>query len=212
MIASITKTYVSAAILRLVELDKIELDQSIQDLLPAERVKGLQKAGYMIADITVAHLCSHTSGIKDYVGTDHYQGSTLGQADKEWARDEQIGLALSFPPSSRAGAQFEYSETNYLLLSEILEQQTGLAFYEAIRQLHKYQQYELNETWFVMLEKAPNHLRSLTHQFASEYQVESSSLHPTLVLDCNKFNFPHHLKYPTEPSVGYFAFRPRQMT
>lgn len=181
-IASMTKTYVSAATLRLVELGKIALDQPIAELLPTNTAKALHNAGYSTDSITVAHLSSHTSGIKDFVFTDTYQSATLNEPDREWTREEQIALALKFPPKGQPGEKFEYSETNHLLLGEILEQQTGLTFYEAIRKLLKYEEFGLNETWFATLEKAPDHLAPLVHQFAGEYHVESATLHPTFDL------------------------------
>lgn len=182
LIASITKTYVAATILRLVEKGNIFLNQKIDGQLSAPTQKLMEKAGYLLGEISIAQLCSHTSGITDYVNTEAYQSETLENPDHVWTRDEQIALALSMPISDVPGAKFEYSETNYLLLTEVIETQTGIPFYVAMRDLLSYGQQGLNETWFVMLEEAPPHLSPLAHQFAGEFQVESHALHPSFDL------------------------------
>lgn len=66
LIASNTKTYVSAAILRLVEDHIIKLDDSIADLLSDKTHELLVKDNYNLKKITIRHLLSHTSGIHDY--------------------------------------------------------------------------------------------------------------------------------------------------
>lgn len=182
LIASITITYVAATILRLVEKGNIFLNLKIDGQLSAPTQKLMEKAGYLLGEISIAQLCSHTSGITDYVNTEAYQSETLENPDHVWTRDEQIALALSMPISDVPGAKFEYSETNYLLLTEVIETQTGIPFYVAMRDLLSYGQQGLNETWFVMLEEAPPHLSPLAHQFAGEFQVESHALHPSFDL------------------------------
>lgn len=182
LIASMTKTYVAAAVLRLVEGSKIQLDQSIEGLLSESTLQLLKHNGYPIEHITVAHLCTHTSGIVDYVSLEAYQQATLADQGHEWTRDEQIALAMSKAPSLAVAEKFEYSETNYLLLTEIIERQTEKPFYTALRELLHYQSHELTETWFVSLEEAPKHLSPLIRQYATEFQVESYDLHPSFDL------------------------------
>lgn len=177
LIASITKTYVAAAILKLVESGDLRLDESISELLASKTAQLLEEAGYGLEQITVAHLCSNTSGIMDYVSTEKYQNATLNDPNHVWTRNEQIALAMATPASKLPGSEFEYSETNFLLLTEILEEQTGQPFYASMRQLLGYAQHELKETWFVDLEATPEHLTPLVHQYAGEYQVESQTLH-----------------------------------
>ena len=63
LIASTTKTYVSASILTLVESEELELNQPINK----KAKKLLKKSGYSVDEITIKHLLSHTSGIPDYV-------------------------------------------------------------------------------------------------------------------------------------------------
>ena len=89
LIASITKMYLSATILRLVEKGQIQLDQPISELLSKKRVAQLQNVGYATHQITVAHLNSQTSGIYDYVNTQLYQSKTTSEPNYIWNREEQ---------------------------------------------------------------------------------------------------------------------------
>ena len=65
-IASNTKTFVAAAILRLYESDLLDIDQVIKRYLPDHYNRLLVNAGYRMDKITVRHLLTHTSGLFDY--------------------------------------------------------------------------------------------------------------------------------------------------
>lgn len=181
LIASVTKTYVAAATLKLVESGKLALDTSIEQLLSTKTANLLQETGYNLKGITLANLGTHTSGIETYVDLPYFQDLTHSEPNRIWTRDEQIALAMTIEPKKQPD-EFSYSETNYLLLTEIIEQQTGLPFYESIRELLGYQRHNLKETWWVDLEKAPEHLSPLVHQFAGEFKVESYTLSHTVDL------------------------------
>ena len=62
-IASNTKTFTAAAVLRLVEQNRLALDTPIDGLLAPETVDALLAGGYRPDAITVRHLLVHTSGI-----------------------------------------------------------------------------------------------------------------------------------------------------
>src|SRR4051794_9361846 len=65
-IASNTKTFTAAAILRLVEQGRLTLDMPIADLLAPETTDALRSGGYRPEVITVRQVLQHTSGIYDY--------------------------------------------------------------------------------------------------------------------------------------------------
>jgi len=178
LIASNTKTYVSAAILKLVENQKLELDQPITDLLHKKTKTLLIKSGYNVNNITVKHLLSHTSGISDYVN-DAYFSFIDENPDYNWTRDEQIELAMKIANPIEAGTSFAYGDINYLLLSEIIEQKTNLPFYIAIRELLDFKGNQLNSTWFFNLEDSPLNTLPLAHQYANKYNWDSYNLNPS---------------------------------
>ena len=157
LIASNTKPYVAAAILRLVEKGQISIDQPIKNLLSKKTRQLFLKKGYDLNVITVKHLLSHTSGIHDYVDDAYFE--FVNQHPKyEWKKEEQIKRAIENGIPQKVGEKFSYGDINYLLLAEIIEQKTHQPFYAAIRNLLKYNELGLTKTWFIDLENIPNKL------------------------------------------------------
>jgi len=175
LIASNTKTYLSATILKLVENKKLQLNQSITNVISEKTKKLLLKSGYNLDKMTVRNLLSHTSGITDYV-TDSYFSFVGKNPDHQWTRDEQIRLAMKTAKPLEPGKTFVYGDINYLLLSEIIEKKTGKSFYIAIRDLLDFKKLNLNATWFVDLEKKPANALTLAHQYSSTYDWDSFEL------------------------------------
>jgi len=178
LIASMTKTYVSAAILRLVEEGHFDLKDPIQDLISNKSRNLLIADGYDLKSIKVGNLLSHTSGIFDFVDSPKFQKMTQSEPEHEWTRDEQIAMGIEDgDPIAKSGTTFRYADLNYLLLTEIIENKTKLPYYQAIRELLRYEMFGLNNTWFNLLEPTPEDSRQLIQQFATGYQVESYTLH-----------------------------------
>jgi D-alanyl-D-alanine carboxypeptidase len=65
-IASVTKPFVAAAALRLVEDGRLSLDDTVATLLAGEYEELLRRGGYDTEVITLRHLLTHTSGIYDF--------------------------------------------------------------------------------------------------------------------------------------------------
>lgn len=114
-IASVSKQFTASAILLLADNGKM----SIEDTL-ASHVPGLPQWAEMV---TVSQLIHQTSGIPDYIGLLEDAGfaytdrTTQEQAVQALAKVSQ----LEFEP----GSQFEYSNSNYLLLADIVQQVSG---------------------------------------------------------------------------------------
>jgi D-alanyl-D-alanine carboxypeptidase len=167
LLASTTKTYVSAAILRLVEQNKISLDSSVDTLISAKSRKALSDDGYDLSKIQIKHLLSHTSGIYDYTNSKTFNEKIEFQPDYRWTRDEQIKLAADEgDPVAEPEKVHKYCDTNYLLLTEIIEKLTGKVFYIAMRELLKYEELKLSSTWFYTLENTPVHLKPFITQYS----------------------------------------------
>lgn len=129
-IASVTKLYVTAVIMRLVHEGKIELEDTIGKYLPGEYMEGLHvyKGVDYSNDITVQHLISNTSGIPDYFFHKQADGKRSASAlmegqDSSWPLEKSIKmvkeLTPNFPPGKKGRAS--YSDTNYQLLGKIIE-------------------------------------------------------------------------------------------
>ncbi len=183
LIASITKTFVAATILRLHEMALIDLNAPIDKYLTSSTVAVLQSDGYRTNEITVTQLLNHTSGINDYVETESFLQKTKSDVQYQWTRDEQIQLAVSeLDPVDDPGKQFRYSDTNYLLLTEIIEHLTQMPFYEAMRTHLNYNQLQLNHTWFVDLEAVPDNTLPLVHQYYSSQGLDTYQISKTFDL------------------------------
>ncbi len=176
-IASTTKTYIAAAILRITEEYNLKTSTPIAAVISEKSNALLTKAGYKTHLISVANLVTNTSGIYDYVNTQAYQSLTQSNPKHRWTRDEQIALAISNGNYIEdAGERFAYSETNYLLLTEIIEHFTKKPFHIAVRDLLKFNQFNLNHTWFLLQENKPLQLPDLVEQTATGYNVNSYTL------------------------------------
>jgi D-alanyl-D-alanine carboxypeptidase len=111
-IGSISKQFVSAAAMILVQEDRLGLDDPIHQYLPDLPSEWL--------GVTVRHLLTHTSGIPDYeeIRTYDVYGFRL-------TPEEIIQIAHSRPMDFEPGEGWFYSNTGYFLLSMIVERIEG---------------------------------------------------------------------------------------
>jgi D-alanyl-D-alanine carboxypeptidase len=126
---SITKTFVATVVLQLVAEKRIGLDDSVERWLPGVVPNG--------ANITVRQLLNHTSGLYDYKDTLPMPPSPefYELQYRTWTATEQIERALANPPVfDKPGTQYDYSNTNYLLIGEIIEKVSGRTYAEEIEQ------------------------------------------------------------------------------
>jgi CubicO group peptidase (beta-lactamase class C family) len=114
-IASLTKQFVAAAIMQLVEQDSINLDEPVTSFFP--------EAPESWQDITIHHLLNHTSGIPDYEGP-----------SQSVTQDELVSHLKDMPLWFEPGTQFRYGSSGYRLLCTIIERQTELACGEYLQQ------------------------------------------------------------------------------
>ena len=162
-IASITKTFVSATIFRLIEKGKLDLYQPIKSLVPERTRILLNERGYNLDSITIAHLLAHRGGMPSMV-TKKWREILKQNLKYNWTRDEQIRDALLMNTKGKIG-DFEYSDLNYSLLSEIIEEETGMSFFLAISNLLKFDEIGLDNTWFYSLELGPKGTEERFHQY-----------------------------------------------
>jgi D-alanyl-D-alanine carboxypeptidase len=124
-IASMSKTFTAALILRLVEEGKLALDDPAAPLLPA--LPGLK----IDPRITVRMLLDHTSGIADFFFGAGVDKALLAQRGATWtlARTLKYVGPRTFPP----GHGWNYSNTNYLLLGLIAARVGGAPVADQLR-------------------------------------------------------------------------------
>jgi D-alanyl-D-alanine carboxypeptidase len=165
-VASVTKTFVAASMLRLHEQGRIGLDDPIARHLPAEYVQVLRGDGYAVDSITIRHLLTHTSGIHDYATDERYFAAVLGDPTHRWTRMEQVRAAMEWgQPHFSPGAGYHYSDTGYILLGEMMERITGQPMAQAFRALLPFERLGLDETYLESLEPAPAAAAELSHPY-----------------------------------------------
>ncbi len=126
-VGSITKTFVATVVLQLADEGRLRLDDPVQRWLPG--------AVPNARNITVRHLLNHTSGLYDYRLTLPPPGTQafLDNRWRTWTATELVHRAVAHPPTSRhPGKEFAYSNTNYVLLGEIVQKVTGRTYGEEI--------------------------------------------------------------------------------
>ena len=176
LIASITKMYVSATILRLVENGKLSIDQPVGNLLTPRTKNLFEQHGYDPGLIMIKHLLSHTSGIRDFINQKYIDLVNKNKSHR-WTRDEQLELTIKAgPPLGKPESVYSYSDANYLLLSEIIESITEQPFYTAMRALLDYESLNIHNTWFPTLEEKPGETKPLVHQYWGEVNWDSRDL------------------------------------
>jgi CubicO group peptidase (beta-lactamase class C family) len=122
-IASITKTFTSAMILKLVEQKKLALTDRVSKFYP----------GYPHGDsITIEHLLTHTSGIWDYTRDDDFRNNK--QINGSVHVEELIKFFKDKPLDFAPGTAWAYSNSGYYLLGYIIQKLTGMPYEKAVRQ------------------------------------------------------------------------------
>jgi D-alanyl-D-alanine carboxypeptidase len=171
-IASVTKTFTSAAILRLYEAGRLGLDDPIADQLPEAYVSILRAGGYEPGRITVRHLLTHTSGIYDYAADPRYHTAALADPTRRWTRMEQVRSAMEWgSPRFEPGIGYHYSDTGYVLLGEMLERLTGESLARSLRTLIGFGRLGLGGTYLESLEPVPPGAGELSHPYYGDADV-----------------------------------------
>ncbi len=171
-IASNTKTYVAATVLRLVEDGHLSLDAPLGGLLPSELAAILRDDGYDLEAIRLRHVLSHTAGLADHSGDDRYGEAIIADPHHRWTREEQVRRCADlFDPLGPAPAPFRYSDTGYVLLGAVIERATGRSLAAAMRSELALDRLGLHRTWWETLEPAPSPALPRAHQHIGEHDV-----------------------------------------
>ncbi len=119
---SITKQFTAAAIMRLVEQGKINLDDPITTHVPGYNTQG--------REITVRHLLTHTSGIKSYT---EIKRIMVEEPEREFTRHEMLEMVQNEPLAFEPGTKSVYCNTGYYLLGMIIEKVSGKGYCEYLQ-------------------------------------------------------------------------------
>lgn len=122
-IGSITKQFTAIGILQLIEQGKISLQDSLHQFIPDFPRKD--------HTITIEHLLTHTSGLKEYMVIDH-PDPYIKRHDLslQIIIDHFKNAPLDFEP----GTRYAYSNSGYAILGRIIEKVTGKPYHEYMKE------------------------------------------------------------------------------
>jgi len=165
-VASVTKTFVAAAVLRQAEQHRLSLAAPIERFLSPSSDALLRRGGYVPARITVRMLLDHTAGLFDYASSDAYDTLNVTNPERNWSASDQLVFAVEHGrPLAAPGTEYHYSDTGYVLLGEILERATGQPLAAAVRDSIGFARLGLDHTWWERLEPSPRGVGARAHQY-----------------------------------------------
>lgn len=177
-IASNTKTYVAAALLRLVEEQRLALSDPLGKHLPAHLDQLLRRDGYDTDVITIEQVLSHRAGLNEHPAVASYAARLRTDPRYRWTREEQLQwLVDSLNPIGPPGAQFRYSDSGYTLLGAIIERYTTQPLGPAVRRLLDFDRLGLRSTWWETMEPVPAGTAPRAHQYLAgfdSYDIDPS--------------------------------------
>jgi D-alanyl-D-alanine carboxypeptidase len=138
--------------LQLVEEGEFSLDDRLNEHIPFGRLEGIGNA----PQTRVRQLMNHRSGIYDVVSDQNFYLSILDQPDKEWSSEEILDHARNGDPYFGQGGGERYSNTNFTLLSLVMEKATGKEHQALLRQ-RIFRPLGMDETYYDPHEELPEH-------------------------------------------------------
>ena len=122
-IASISKLYVAVATAKLVNDKRLSLDKTLADYLPElkGRIENAER-------ITLRMMVMHRSGIPNLTDTPNFW------TDPPKSNKEGLELVLDLPADFEPDTKYSYCNTNFLLISEIIDQELGYNHQQYIKE------------------------------------------------------------------------------
>jgi D-alanyl-D-alanine carboxypeptidase len=175
-IASVTKTFVAASILRLWEEGKLRLEDPISKHLSPEHSQILSQ-DYDLENIPILQVLRHNAGFFDHTHAPVFFEKVLQPGGHEWTRTEQLKLCVEAgEPIGTPGEKFSYSDTGYIILGEIIENIHGKTLGLAIPEILDFEDLGLNHTAFEGLNPKVDQAR--IHQYLQGQ--DTYAFHPSM--------------------------------
>ena len=178
-IASMTKSYTAVAVMTLVEAGKLSLNDKLNRFYPNAP-----------ETVTLRHLLGNTSGIVRYNGLPEYRN----YPDKpQLTLDQMVAFFIDKPLAFEPGARFQYSNSNYILLSAIIEKVSGMG-YEAYVRAQILDPLGLKSTFFSAQE--------VSGQIPTGYRPENDGFAPAF--EDTRHTYGAGMLYATASDLGAF--------
>lgn len=121
-IASISKTFTAAMLLRLIELGELTVQTHVHAVLPTYVGEGREET-------RLRHLMTHTSGLR--YETPEFEARIRAKTPLDALTDEAMAAPLLFRP----GTRFSYSDDGFLIAARMAERVTGRSYAELVQAL-----------------------------------------------------------------------------
>jgi len=151
-IGSITKTFTGTAMMRLVEMEKLDLDATVRTYLPDFKVADEEAS----SKATICHLLTHISG---WVG-DFFEDTGAGDD----ALHKYVAKMADLEQLAPIGSIWSYTNSGFYLAGYIIEKVTGKKYEDALKEL-VLEPLGLENCYF-----DPGDI--MTHRFAVGHNVE----------------------------------------
>jgi D-alanyl-D-alanine carboxypeptidase len=136
-LASTSKAFNGAVALSLVRRGRLELDDSIGEILPA-----LPPAWALV---TLGQLLQHTGGVPGYTGTPAFGAALTADPKRRFTPLELIGYVANDPLTFAPGTSYAYSNTDNIIVALMAEAVSGRT-YEGLLRSEVYDRLDLNST------------------------------------------------------------------
>ncbi|TVR88756.1 MAG: class A beta-lactamase-related serine hydrolase [Saprospirales bacterium] len=165
-VGSVSKTFTAALVLLLKDEGKLQLDDPISTYFD-----GLPNGD----KITIRHLLLHRSGLFNFTNSENY----TDWMEEEQSREKLLTLFRGQEPEFEPAERTEYSNTNFVLLSFLIEDLADMTFSEALKKKIT-EPLGLKNTFITNdINNTENHAQS--YNFTGEWKV-STETHPSVPL------------------------------
>jgi CubicO group peptidase (beta-lactamase class C family) len=176
-VASVSKNFAAAAILKLSEDNKLHITQPLTDFFP----------GFPYTDVTVEMLLAHRSGLPDYM---HFLEKYWFDKRSFANNQDVLNAMITHQPKIdfKAGTRFAYSNTNFVLLALVIEKVSGLSYPEFMKQTF-FEPLQMEDTYVASVDD----MSSVTPSFKSNGRYWDTNFMDATYGDKNIYTTPRDL-------------------
>jgi D-alanyl-D-alanine carboxypeptidase len=115
-VGNVQESFLTTLLLQLVDDGKVSLDDKLAKYIPTFPECN---------QVTLEMLARSTSGYGDFVTSDEFSAAFTANPFRQWTPKEIIDIAARQPPVFSPGTSWAFSDTNFVLLGQVLEQVGG---------------------------------------------------------------------------------------
>jgi D-alanyl-D-alanine carboxypeptidase len=161
-IGSITKVFTSIATLTLIDDGLVDLDAAVANYVTRLDVP---------AEITVRDLLQHTSGLPNFTSHSTFYARMVDDPRRAFEPEETFALVAGDELLFDPGSQFEYSNSNYLVLGVLIEEVTGRPAADELRS-RIIDPIEMTDTYLSGFEPGSEPFGSFTTLYGSKQPID----------------------------------------